>query len=142
MFFKKKPNLRKHSRVSLCRLVKIRFSKADNPAELTNLFDLSESGMRFHVTDLSDTGFQLSAPGLQPGDSTFKAMSEVKKGDTLLFRMKLDPDHPEIAVLGSLAWVKRESLASGVRLRAGIQFLDISENDLKMIQVYVSAFHN
>ena len=54
--------------------------------------------------------------------------------------MKLDPDLAEITVLGSLAWVKRESMASGVRLRAGIQFLDVSDADLKMIQVYVSAF--
>ena len=140
MPFKKKTDLRKNRRVSICRLVKIRFPKATDASAITNLVDLSESGMRFHVTDLSVEGFQLSAPGLQAEEPAFKAFSGIKKGDTLLFRMKLDPDHPEIAVLGRLAWVKRESVVSGVRLRAGIQFLDVSDADLKMIQVYVSAF--
>jgi c-di-GMP-binding flagellar brake protein YcgR len=141
MPFKKKDNRRKNSRVSLCRLVKIRFSKASAPAELTSLFDLSEAGMRFHVTDLSDTGFQLSAPGLERGQSAFKSLSGIKKGDTLFLSLNLDPQCPEISVLGRIAWVVREATKSDlIRLRAGIEFVDITESDLKLIQVYVSAF--
>ena len=141
MPFKKKDNRRKHSRVSLCRLVKIRFSKATAPAEYSNVFDISEAGMRFHVTDLSDTGFQLSAPGFEPGESSFKALSEIRKGDTLFFRLNLDPQHTEISVLGRMAWITREATKAGnVRLRAGIEFIDVAEADLKLIQIYVSAF--
>ncbi len=143
MPFKKKDNRRKHSRVSLCRLVKIRFSKAAAPAELTNVYDVSEAGMRFHVTDLSDTGFQLSAPDLERGRSAFQALSGIKKGDTLFFRLNLDPQHAEISVLGRMAWVTRETTKSGqIRMRAGMEFLDVAEADLKLIQVYVSAFHS
>jgi c-di-GMP-binding flagellar brake protein YcgR len=139
---KKKDNRRKHRRVSLCRLVKIRFPKASAPAETTNVYDLSQAGMRFHVTDLSDTGFQLSAPGLERGQSAFQALSDIKKGDTLLFRLNLDPQHAEISVLGRMAWIAREATKTGyVRMRAGIEFLDVAEADLKLIQVYVSAFH-
>lgn len=141
LFKKKKDNRRKHGRVSLCRLVKIRFTKAEAPAELTNVFDISEAGMRFHVTDLSDSGFQLSAPGLERGQAAFKALSDIKKGDTLYFRLNLDPQHAEISVLGRLAWVVREPSKTGViRMRAGIEFVDVAEADLKLIQIYVSAF--
>ena len=143
MPFKKKDNRRKHSRASLCRLVKISFSKASSSAESTNVHDISQAGMRFHVTDLSDTGFQLSSPGLEREESSFKALAQIKKGDTLFFRLNLDPQHAEISVLGRMAWIVREELKFGsVRMRAGIEFIDVSEADLKLIQVYVSAFQS
>ena len=143
MPFKKTDNRRKHSRVSLCRLVKISFSKATSSSETTNVHDLSQAGMRFHVTDLSGTGFQLSAPGLERSQSAFKSLAEIKKADTLLFRLNLDPQCAEISVLGRVAWITREAMKTGyVRMRAGIEFLDVAEADLKLIQVYVSAFQS
>ncbi len=139
---KKDQNRRKHVRVSLCRLVKIGFSKLTKSVELANIFDLSESGLSFHVTDLSSSGFQISAPGIQAEGLAFKALGGIKKADTLFFRLKLDPNREEVSVLGKVAWVTRKPTPSGLRLRAGIQFVDLAEEDLKLIQLYISAFQS
>lgn len=139
----KNNNRRKHPRISICRLVKISFSTAPNSAALTHIVDLSESGLRFHVKDLSDSGFQMSVPDADSGTASGKMLAHIKAGDVLLFRLKLDPEHPEISMLGKMAWIEREMTPAGhVRMRAGVEIMDLAENDRKMIQVYVSAFHD
>lgn len=142
MLFKKNPeNRRKHARISLCRLIKIQPSKASTQSEITQLYDVSESGMRFHITDLSSTGFRMSSVDLKP--EAAQTVHEFKKGDTLFFRMRIDPEHDDVAVLGTLAWVKRsKAMDGGIRLKVGVQFVDISDSDRKLIQVYVSAFQD
>jgi c-di-GMP-binding flagellar brake protein YcgR len=140
---KNQENRRKHARISLCRLVKIQLSKTSSQSEISQLYDVSESGMRFHVTDLSKTGFKMSSPGMEPGSASAQNLLSVKKGDTLFFRMRIDPEHDDVAVLGILAWVTRsKSVGGAIRLKAGVQFVDISDKDRKLIQVYVSAFQD
>jgi len=137
MPFKKPENRRKHARVSLCRLVKIQTEKKSGPSEISQTYDISEAGMRFHVTDISSTGFKLSLPAIE-GDLPFASL---KKGDKLHFRINLDPDHPAVALLGKVAWVSRETVSGGmIRVKSGVEFVDVSEADRKLIQVYVSAF--
>ncbi len=145
IFGKKKPasNRRKHNRVSLCRLVKIRIPEPGaTTSKLTNIFDFSESGLRFHVIDVSDTGFQLSAPGLDAKEAIYKPLLNSKKGDMLVFCLKLDPESPEISMFGRLAWVVREVTKAGhTRLRAGVEFIDVSKTDHERIKDFVTAFN-
>lgn len=142
-FKKKSENRRKHARISLCRLVKIQLSKTSSQSEISQLFDVSESGMRFHITDLSKTGFKMSSPYLEPGSVSTQTLLGMKKGETLFFRMRIDPEYDDVAVLGMLAWVTRSKGVDGtIRLKAGVHFVDISDRDRKLIQVYVSAFQD
>jgi len=142
-FKKKQENRRKYARIALCRLVKIQPSKTSSQAEISQLFDVSESGMRFHVTDISKTGFKMSSPNLEPDSVSTQTLLGMKKGDTLFFRMRIDPEHDDVAVLGVLAWVTRsKGLDGAIRLKAGVHFVDISDRDRKLIQTYVSAFQN
>ena len=143
MLPKTNANRRSNRRVSLCRLVKISFSKKTHSAELSHVTDTSGAELLFHVTNLSDSGFQLSAPGLEKSQPAYEALTQIKRDDTLFFRLKLDPQHSEISLLGKIAWVTRERTKSGiVQLKAGIAFLDIADSDLKLIQVFVSAFQS
>lgn len=142
-FKKKKENRRQHVRITLCRLVKIQTPHEPRISEISHIYDLSESGLRFHVTDLSNTGFQISVPAMEGDQPVMTAFSSLQKGDSLSFQIKLDPEHPVISTSGKIAWVSREAVSGGkIRVKSGVEFVGLSAEDRKLIQIYVAAFKN
>lgn len=141
MPFKKKDNRRKYQRVSLYRLVKITLLNTSQPIALTHLSDLSESGFRFQVSDLSDVGSKVNLREQSSFSPANQIFSKIKRGDQFSFKVHLDPARPEIHVAGRVAWVERQIASSGqVRMIAGIEFVNLSPSDCKLIQVYVATF--
>lgn len=136
MPFRKRENNRSYSRISISRLVKVQLPKAAGDKKLAQVSDLSESGLSMRVMELSGDGLQFSASDTE-SPAASASLSQIKKGDMISLRLQLDPKRPEISVMGRLVWLKKES---GGRLRVGLQFVNISEMDRKLIQVYVSAY--
>ena len=99
--------------------------------------------MKLHVVDLSKEGLQLEASNLKSVPAPAFDLSKLKEGEKLSFCLHLDPESPDVLVLGKVVWVDEE-VHSGeiVRIRVGIQFMNLSEVDCKRIQLYVAAFES
>ena len=110
---------------------------------MVQLINLSESGMKFHVVDLSKEGLQLEASEFYAAPVATFDLSKLKEGEKLSFCLHLGSEHPDVLVLGKLVWVDEETHSGKVVcIRVGVQFIDLSDADRRQIQRHVAAFES
>ncbi|HTL47288.1 MAG TPA: PilZ domain-containing protein [Verrucomicrobiae bacterium] len=105
---------RKHPRLKAFNLIKFTLSDGTQYESLSNVVNISESGLQF-------TCYEHLLPDQ-------------------MIRMLISIPHAnkEVPVKGKLVWVRKDKMRRGVYL-AGVQYLDISDENRELIREMVQA---
>ena len=80
------------------------------------------------------------AKNISAGGICLVVYDELRASDTLDLKIWLPDDKEIITAVGRVVWVKEislESLGSAKRFEAGIEFIEIKDEDMKKINTYV-----